>query len=310
MCSNYLISLRKDAGGGKPGTQIGPATYIEIADDATSYNLNSKTDPKKWLGDLPGTSVLVFVHGYGNNADKVVDRHKSVRPHVPPGTCLVSFDWPSGNLLYSEDKQNALNSAPNLMSDCLQILLNRFTPQNVHLFCHSMGAYVTANAFQAQVPVKVNHLLMAAADVDRLDYGAKSTNLIHILGKCADLTVYWSTDDKALQESEKLPINKGAVPLGLQGYPGVAVPGRCYGIDCTGYFEKYVKPFPAPVPPSEMTHVWYLLYQPTPPPPALNDFYSDMAAVLQGAPTSPTRAATQDPNGFQLKRPGTGVEGQ
>ena len=306
MSNNYLISLRNDAGGGAPGTSVGPTAYIEIPETATTYKLTSKIDPKVWLGDLSGTSVLVFVHGYGNDASKVVARHKAIKPHVPSGFSLVTFDWPSGNpgvMQYRDDKLNAKQTAPNLMSDCLQLLLTKFKSENVHLFAHSMGAYVTENAFQAPKAIKINHVLMAAADVDRLNYQAGSASLTNFLGKCTDLSAYWSTDDQALQESAKMPINKGAVPLGLNGYPGAAIPASCYGIGCTRYYEDHVKGTTPPpgVPPAEFSHVWYLLYQPAPPP--VNDFYTDLAEALQGLPTSPTRVPTQDPNGFELQRP-------
>lgn len=307
MTNNYLISLRNDSDGkGTPGTSVGPTAYIEIPETATTYNLNSKIDPKSWMSRIFDPSVLVFVHGYGNDATKVVARHNAIKPHVPAGFSLVTFDWPSGNpgvMQYRDDKQNAKQTAPNLMSDCLQLLLTRFSPSNVHLFGHSMGAYVTENAFQAPKAIKINHVLMAAADVDRLNYQAGSTFLANFLDKCADLTAYWSTDDQALQDSVKIPINKGAIPLGLNGFPGATIPARCIGIASTKYFENPAKLTPPPpgIPAAEYTHVWYILYQPAPPP--VNDFYSDLAKAVQGLPTSATRAPTSDPNGFELQRP-------
>lgn len=309
--TNFLISLRNFDSQGNPGTDVGSTSYIEIADTAKNYNLSSVIpDSKKWLSDISGTSVLVFVHGFGNPAEKVVARHNSVKRHVPPGVALVSFDWPSGNSgitakeAYEKDKNNATKSASSLMSDCLQVLLlNRFTSGNVHLFAHSMGAYVTEQAFQAPKPIKINHVLMAAADVDQKNYQAGSTSLTNFLGKCTDLTAYWSSDDQALPESQKW---QGYVPLGLQGYPpGSSIPGSCYGLDCTSYFEKYAKGHPPPPPPiilpPEFSHVWYILFEPTPPP--VNDFYSDMIRTAQGLPTSATRAKTSDPRGFLLQRP-------
>ncbi|CAN5680442.1 alpha/beta hydrolase [soil metagenome] len=305
MSDNFFISLRNDAGQGQPGIEVGPAAYIQFGADDPSYNLNARIDPQKWLDAIPGTNILVFVHGFGNLAGDVVSRHKSIKGNLPGGVTLVSFDWPSGDktfMAYQHDKNNAKLTAANLMTDCLQLLLKKFKPANIHLFAHSMGAYVTENAFQSSQPLKINHVLMAAADVDRKNYQAGSALLANFLGKCADLTAYVSADDQALQESEKLPINKGAVPLGLKGFPDATVPGACWGIECTKYYEAFPSQFdPKPVPPGEFSHVWYILYKPVPPP--RNDFYVDMGTALQGLSKAPTRATTSDPRAFVLQRP-------
>jgi pimeloyl-ACP methyl ester carboxylesterase len=305
MSNNFLISLRNDSGGGTPGLKVGDAAYIEMRADDQTYNLNSKLDLQKWLGDITGTSVLVFVHGFGNDAEKVVARHKAVKPHLPPGVSLVSFDWPSGNpglTSYKDDKANAKQSAPQLMRDCIQVLLTKFASAHINLFAHSMGAYVTENAF-FHVPnpdaPKINHVMFAAADVDQQNYKAGSLPLTNFLNRCTDLTAYWSIDDKALQESEKMDINKGAVPLGLQGYPDPAIPANCYSMECTGYYETFVEGITPIEPGAEMSHVWYLLYEA--PAPSVNDFQADLAEIVR-LPWQ-TRAATTDPNGFLLQRP-------
>ena len=247
MSNNFLISLRNDSDGhGTLGTEPGPAAYIEIPEKEKLYNLNLKINPTLWRDSLriSGASVLVFVHGFADDATKVLERHKSIKLHLPSGVSLVSFDWPAGNPgspkeRYEKDKAYATQTAPNLMSDCLQHLLPVFKyGQNVHLFAHSMGAYVTEQAFQAPKGIKINHVLMAAADVDQLNYRAGSTPLTNFLDKCIDLTAYWSTDDAALHDSEDL--NK-YTPLGLKGYPDPDTPGGCYGVQCTTYYNRYVK---------------------------------------------------------------------
>jgi esterase/lipase superfamily enzyme len=217
--TNFLISLRDQGIAGAPGTQPGKTTLIAIPDRETNYNLLVPFTRPKWLALLAsqGTSVLVFVHGFGDGSEKVVARHKSIKAHLPPGMVLVSFDWPAGNL-YAKDKANAKTIAPRLMTDCLGRLVSFFGSANVHLFAHSMGAYVTENAFQGASGIKINHVLMGAADVDQLNYVGGSIPLTKFLGKCADLTTYWSTDDAALQDSEEL---SKYTPLGLKGYPEI-----------------------------------------------------------------------------------------
>jgi Alpha/beta hydrolase of unknown function (DUF900) len=303
MVNNYLISQRDAELDGTPnahGNKV--SAYIEIPDTALNYNLQRTLTKDQWLSRISSTSVLVFVHGYANSSSDVVARHNTIRPHVPPGFSLVTFDWASGNpppTAYDNDKVNAGFAGHPFVVNCLKVLVSKFGAANVHVFAHSMGAYVTERAFQVPNATKVNHVVMAAADVDQLNYQSNSGPLNTFLSNCTDLTAYWSTDDSALQDSE---LKNKYTPLGLKGHPEPDTPVRCSGIQCSTYYGKYVKPVPPPVPAKEFSHVWYILYQPSPP--SVNDFYTDMNKVLQGPPLplpaspSPTRAL-----GFVLRRP-------
>ena len=170
--TNFLISWRNDSDGhGTPGHKVSiEARYMEIADDAQTYNLKAHTLREKWMNDLrnAGSAVLVYVHGFDNDAAKVLVRHNAIKRHLPTGGSLVSFDWPAGNPgtpkeTYFADKDNATKTAPHLMSSCLQHLVDRFTSSSVSLFAHSMGAYVTETAFQAPNAIKINHVFMAGS---------------------------------------------------------------------------------------------------------------------------------------------------
>jgi hypothetical protein len=107
--NNLLVSLRNDSDGtGTPGHEFNPtgkAVYISTGD--ASYNLkkDSKTE-EQWLFDvqtklqlgLPTMKqVLVFAHGFGNQAKDVVAPNNSIKKHVTEDFVFVSFDWPSGN---------------------------------------------------------------------------------------------------------------------------------------------------------------------------------------------------------------------
>jgi esterase/lipase superfamily enzyme len=166
-----------------PGTSISKngAVYISstTTTDPHTYNLiKINVTQVDWLNDISKkyNQVMVFVHGFGNTAEKVVARHESVKPHVPDGFALVSFDWPSGNggfMAYADDQENAANSARVLISACLAPLVEKFTSKNVHLFAHSMGALVTETAFAPMNNPgnwKINHVLLAAGDVDASNY--------------------------------------------------------------------------------------------------------------------------------------------
>jgi pimeloyl-ACP methyl ester carboxylesterase len=322
MANNFLISLRNDTGGGVPGTSFGTETaYIEVPDGSTNYNLQARKDQGQWRDDIPDSSVLVFIHGFGNDSYNVMARHNTIKPHVPPGMTLVSFDWPSGNpgvSAYKYDRQYAASSAPYFIRDCLRVLLGKFQPADINLFTHSMGAYVAEQAFLTPGEVfTVGHVLLAAADVDQSLYTRDTPTLGTYLTHCRDLSVYWSTDDQALIESARI---NPYVPLGLKGFDTRTkkVPDRCANIDCGFYYRGWAKDDPPPplppLPPSppnlpppamgeaEYSHVWYLLFAPKPPP--VNDFYTDFGAVLRELLTKPTRdQSPYDPANFALKRP-------
>jgi pimeloyl-ACP methyl ester carboxylesterase len=297
--TDFLISWRNDQGQGVPGHRVSlEPRYMEIADHAKTYDLREHKLREAWMNDLvkAGSAVLVFVHGFDNDAGKVLIRHNAIKGHLPQGVSLVSFDWAAGSPgltpkdKYFADKENATKTAPHLLSSCLQHLVDRFTPSNVHLFAHSMGAYLTETAFQVPKVIRLNHLMMAAAAVDQSNYKTRSTILANILSKCSDVTAYWSAEDKALPEAQKW---EGYTPLGLRGYPsGPIIPGNCYGVDCTSYYRTYVRPHD-----DEFSHVWYILFDKG------NAFYIDMSEVLRDAPTTPTRTKTADPHGFVLKPP-------
>src|SRR4051794_4558188 len=107
MSDNFFISLRNDMGKGQPGFEIGPTAYLQFGADQPNYDLTTRMDPQKWLAALQGSSVLVFVHGFGNLSADVVSRHMSIKGNLPAGVVLISFDWPSGDktfMAYEHDK--------------------------------------------------------------------------------------------------------------------------------------------------------------------------------------------------------------
>jgi pimeloyl-ACP methyl ester carboxylesterase len=290
---NFLISLRDDfpKGSGKPFTGIGATNYMDLAPDAPAYNLNDSIHPDQWLHRLRATNdnILVFVHGYGDGANKALERHKNVKANLmafSPEFTLVTLDWPAGNA-YKTDKDNATKIAPKLLSDCLQPLINEFDAKNIHLLAHSMGAYVTETAFQLSSDIKINHVLVAAADVDREHYMNGSDYLTKILGKCADLTAYWGMQDEALQESARI---NPYIPLGLRGYRDGDLAPQKQSLQCADYYNLYVKAQkPSDLLESIWSHVWYLVFLPATPPPSANDCFADMMEIIQGKPTAPTR---------------------
>lgn len=96
MSNDFLISLRDFdvTGTGEPRTGMGEkTTYFEMSADQPLYYWQHQTPQEEWLARLRavGKSVLVFVHGFADDAGKVVERHRTIKPHLPSGFSLVSF---------------------------------------------------------------------------------------------------------------------------------------------------------------------------------------------------------------------------
>jgi pimeloyl-ACP methyl ester carboxylesterase len=272
-----------------------------VPESRPNYDLRTGKSVAEWLQAVQGTAenVLVFVHGFADGSMKVLGRHNAIKRHLPPDFTLVSFDWPAGNYKvdpfdgYLQDKDYAKQSGPRLIDDCLQVLLRGSDASRVHLFAHSMGAFVTETAFRV-IPgggTKIGNVFLVAADVNRENYANGSGSLEIFLSKCTDLTAYWNTQDDALEKSITMPGNN-YIPLGLQGFPDrdVDLPNK-HSLQCTDYFNIYVKHVSKPI--DEVLawpHIWYILFDPKKPPPLENDFYIDVGEVLDGPLTHPTRA--------------------
>ena len=67
-------------------------------------------------------NILVYIHGYNNNQDKLLKRHRQLKKSLQKNGfngVVVSFDWPSeGNPLeYYNDRDDAKNTALNFITD-------------------------------------------------------------------------------------------------------------------------------------------------------------------------------------------------
>ena len=299
--NNFLISFRDEPEPrlhpGKPGTRIGATTYIVTNPSATTYNLKSDMVPMDtWLNRVSASKkVVVFVHGFADDADKVLARHNSIKQNLPPDEefTLVSFDWPAGNYPdhpkdgYWTDKENATAISWELLPFLQRLQLKGLSYTNMHLLAHSMGAFLTETAFQAKNSIKVNHVFMAAADVDREHYISGTDFFTTFLSHCTDLTVYWGMQDQALQESAEMNVY---TPLGLTGYRDWDLPPKKQSVQCTDYYYQYVEAGkPDDMLESVWSHVWYLIFLPAHPPPLANDCFADIIEILRGQPTTPTR---------------------
>lgn len=301
---NYLVSLRNDKGKGKPGPDFPSpekTTYIALDDDRTDYLLTGDDvvpAAGRWAdqvkAEAKGGPVIIFVHGYHNDSQKIVGMHKNLKAGLAAARgnrsfCLVSFDWPTAEsilqsgIIYTHDWRNSESSGKHLISDCIEVLLRAgIDGPRIHLLTHSMGGRVAEVAFTNKPPSKsIGHVMLTAADVDAPDFSAGSKILANFLKSCASFTCYYSGDDAALSYSAKYH-HKGTSRLGQVGFEKSTTDAerKCVNVNCTKYYEAHVRPQDK----SALTsHKWYLT------PTYFADYLADLNNVITNGSSFPTR---------------------
>lgn len=164
--STYVICtrrVRRDRFESEPGKAI----YLRVPNDRNPRP-DDRIRQRLWFDEVrdradgaadnridPAGDVLVFIHGYNNDQDIVMRRHRQLQADLwAEGFrgLVVSFDWPSASstLNYLEDRWDAAETAIELVTGCALPLAARQESgcdTNVHLLGHSTGAYVIREAF-------------------------------------------------------------------------------------------------------------------------------------------------------------------
>ena len=154
--------------------------------------------------------IVVFIHGYNNTFADAIRRTAQLAYDLDFKGVPLTYSWPSqGNdkvLTYMEDEASIQYTVPHFVKFLTQIIENK-KDANIHLIGHSMGTRALTNAlkeisyiYRGQTLFK--NVILAAPDIDRdvfevslLPYIQKATEMI---------TLYSSSDDKALQVSQTL----------------------------------------------------------------------------------------------------------
>lgn len=229
----FIVSLRKKEGVSTLPTYINSIvrTHADPKDEYT-YDLSKGIDPKSWFENLNCTvgsgRVLIFIHGFDNDAPAAVTRYLHVQKGmagVGSGITVVCFDWASSaNGKYWEDHRLAVESGSYLLQIIKDMNRSRIPSNKINILTHSMGGYVVQNAFASLLQgseYNVANVMMAEADVLRLSFEDDSfvaagnnlrlsnptpTSVLScVMPFVTNLTVYWSTYDVALKDAPLLP---------------------------------------------------------------------------------------------------------
>jgi esterase/lipase superfamily enzyme len=155
---------------------------------------------------LGNAGILVFIHGYNVRFADAARRAGQLSYDLGFAGPTVLFSWPSrgGIVDYTVDEQAAEWSIPD-MKEVLSSLATVAPGVPVYVIAHSMGNRVLARGFKALLDEDLNkrrafkQIVLAAPDIDadvfRRELGPA------ILGKGPRVTLYASSNDKALQLS-------------------------------------------------------------------------------------------------------------
>ena len=166
---------------------------------------------QRWFDRVAGTKqgdVLIFVHGFNTTYEESVFRFAQIAHDTAATAAPILFSWPShGSVFdYLYDRESA-NFSRNALEEIIEKAADDPRVRNVTVMAHSMGSWLTMEALRqlsirrGKLPAKVRNVILASPD---LDVDVFSHQLDEIDTQRTQLTIFASTDDRALQVSRRL----------------------------------------------------------------------------------------------------------
>ena len=296
--SNLVLSVRSvvSNGNGKAfGAEPGPSRFLDVPDGETPHperhrisraafrdevlkrartgTAERKTAPNRREAFTTG-NVLVFVHGYNNRIDDIMERHNLLQAGLGAAGyegAIVSFDWPSDDstLNYLEDRRDAKTTAFRLVDDGIKVIaaLQKETAE-----AQVRDRRASARPFDGRVRDSRSVLRCPTARVDiqrqldrqpdRVHRGrhirrARCPRTTASPGPCS-VTRYASSNyssrfDRALKISNVKRL--GTAPrVGRVGLPADAH-SKCVDVDCSAYWSDLPEPSDDFI--GDFTHSWH-----------------------------------------------------
>ena len=309
--SNFLISVRnatESNGAMTFGSEPGLTRYLIVPDGQDPDPVKHVIKRQEWLKQLRDRAdagsaprnpqspfseytrgdILVFVHGYNNSTQVVIDRHDLLQKNLRRcgfSGAIVSFDWPSAesSLNYLEDRSDARDTAAKLVKDGVKVLAFAQRDQHkdkcdidVHLLGHSTGAYVIREAFyQAsesriidRINWNVSQIVFIGGDIARSSMSSGDSKSQALFCHSVRITNYQNPSDTALKLSNVKRL--GLHPrVGRVGIPGDA-PESVVNVNVGRYWEMQDAPSEAR---GNWSHSWHFHDE---------TFAEDLAATLAG----------------------------
>ena len=276
--NDYIICVR-NIDKGKFGNEPGTTYFLDIPSSKKNIEIENIIKKKSdWFNlvlkeavvgkDLNGNDygdVLVFVHGYNNNQEIVLNRHRKIKKSLEEEGyegVVVSFDWPSADsaLNYLEDRSDAKYTAIKLVDDCIKVftLMQEDSCQiNLHILAHSTGAYVVREAFDdaddrprvASTNWIISQIMFIGADISAKSMSESNAKSSSLYRHCVRLTNFSNPYDSVLKLSNVKRV--GVAPrVGRVGLPK-DTPPNAVNVNCGRYYDENKNIL-------KSSHSWYM----------------------------------------------------
>lgn len=188
----------------------------------------------------PPKRILLFIHGYNNAENDVLQRVASVAHTTDWKGEVAAFWWKSQNRLlqYTQDKETALCEGRRALIKVLQDLLKQYS--SINIIAHSMGNLLLIEALQDLIQIKpeiksqqikpFNNLFLVAADVKRKNFNRAVERISKIFNL---ISIYTNEDDIALIPSSNYQASERRAGLGIKSNEDLIPLLDVDEIDCT-----------------------------------------------------------------------------
>jgi esterase/lipase superfamily enzyme len=152
-------------------------------------------------------SVLLFVHGYNQTFEQTLRAAGQLRAGLGADAPAVVYDWPSkGDLTAYADDEARAHASSAAFGAFVTRLARELPRTRIELVGHSMGnrlvtALLEGSGSSGATAVRLDHVVMAAADVPTPDFAAR---LGKIPSSAGHILIYASKRDQALLLSSVL----------------------------------------------------------------------------------------------------------
>lgn len=302
-------SIRK----GKFSGDAGSIRFLQVPPRSNLPKPDHRVRKSEWVKDImsecrPGSAssitegdIVILVHGFNVDPSEMLILHRKVKAGLARNGfegVLVSYDWPAEGktLAYREDRKDAKATALSLVDEGISTFVRLQRDDcdiDVHVMAHSMGCFVTREAFddaddRASVAARswsVSQVLLIAGDISKDSLAEGNPKSSSLFRHAVRVTNYFNPLDDVLSisASKRVGVSRRAGRVGS----GTPIRSKTANIYCGDYFrdnrDKFAKSINA-------GHSWYF-----------DDdvFYKDAAMTIAGQldrEELPTRRPTNKGN--------------
>ena len=163
---------------------------------------------KNKLNNVEEKDILIFIHGFNVSFASAIRRTAQIAYDLNFTGVPMAYSWPSlgEKTAYMYDGESVKIAVPHLEA-FLKTVIDKRGDANIHIIAHSMGTRLLTNALkEISSSYKGKHVfknvILAAPDIDNVVF--RTTLFPHVRKTVDHITLYASSDDKALQASGKL----------------------------------------------------------------------------------------------------------